>query len=165
MLGLEQYRQQCGLKQSLLHLVKLRLADQRLRLLSGYALEGPARHRRGRAAALFAGRMEGMPILLRARTRGIDMDRGRDSDYQWPRAPTGYIKQFVRTSAKRNCLTSPSRWSPSIRGIICRLPDAPHRKPIRRRKHTKHERLVDRGVIVTIPGRISPNSDTRHTGL
>jgi hypothetical protein len=41
-----------------------------------------------------------MPILLRARTRGIDMDRGRDSDYQWPRAPTGYIKQFVRFSEK-----------------------------------------------------------------
>jgi AhpD family alkylhydroperoxidase len=126
MLGLEQYLQQCGLEQSLLHLVKLRAsqingcafcldmhwkdlraigeAEQRL-----YSLDG----------------MEGMPILLRARTRALT----------WTEAvtlitnghvPDGVYEQSVRTSAKRNCLTSPSRWPPSIREIVCRLPDAPH---------------------------------------
>jgi AhpD family alkylhydroperoxidase len=126
MLGLEQYLQQCGLEQSLLHLVKLRAsqingcafcldmhwkdlraigeAEQRL-----YSLDG----------------MEGMPILLRARTRALT----------WTEAvtlitnghvPDGVYEQSVRTSAKRNCLTSPSRWPPSIREIVCPLPDAPH---------------------------------------
>jgi hypothetical protein len=38
----ELYLRQCGLEESLLHLIK-RLPNQRLRLLSGYALEGPAR--------------------------------------------------------------------------------------------------------------------------
>jgi AhpD family alkylhydroperoxidase len=126
MLGLEQYLQQCGLEQSLLHLVKLRAsqingcafcldmhwkdlraigeAEQRL-----YSLDG----------------MEGMPILLRARTRALT----------WTEAvtlitnghvPDGVYEHSVRTSAKRNCLTSPSRWPPSIREIVCPLPDAPH---------------------------------------
>ncbi|HTA86310.1 MAG TPA: hypothetical protein VK729_08550, partial [Silvibacterium sp.] len=40
--------------------------------------------------------------------------------------PDGVFEQSVRTSAKRNCLTSPSRWPPSIREIVCRLPDPPH---------------------------------------
>jgi len=102
-----------------------RLADQRPRLLSGYALEGPARHRRGRAAALFAGRLEGMPIYFERERAALT----------WTEAvtlitnghvPDGVYEQSVRTSAKRNCLTSPSRWPPSIREIVCRLPDAPH---------------------------------------
>src|SRR5436190_5488232 len=39
------------------------LADQRLRLLPGHALEGSRAPGRDAAAALFAGRLAGMPVL------------------------------------------------------------------------------------------------------
>jgi AhpD family alkylhydroperoxidase len=86
MLGLEQYLQQCGLEQSLLHLVKLRASQ-----INGCAFcldmhwkDLRAIETEQRLYSLDAWRE--CPLLLRARTRGLDMDRGRDSDYQWPRA-------------------------------------------------------------------------------
>jgi len=77
MIGVEQYLENCGLEESLLHLIRLRLTDQRLRLLSGYALEGSARNRRTGAAAVLVGRVARMPLLHRTRTRRSGLDGGR----------------------------------------------------------------------------------------
>jgi hypothetical protein len=78
MIGVEQYLENCGLEESLLHLIRLRaFPDQRLRLLSGYALERSARNRRTGAAAVLVGRLARMPLLYRTRTRRSGVDGGR----------------------------------------------------------------------------------------
>ena len=86
MLGLDQYLEDCGLEESLLHLIRLRLPDQRLRLLSRYALEGPARERGTGTAAVLVGRVARMPLLHRTRTRRSGVDGGRHADNERARA-------------------------------------------------------------------------------
>src|SRR2546422_1560204 len=56
------------------------LADQRLRLLPGHALEGSARDRGRGAATLLVGRLARKPVLQRSRARCPDMDGGRRSE-------------------------------------------------------------------------------------
>src|SRR4051812_23952297 len=53
-----------------------RLADQRLRLLSGYAQQGCARRRRNRAASIRAGCVARDSFLYRSRARGAGVDGG-----------------------------------------------------------------------------------------
>ena len=52
MLGLERYLHECGLEESLLHLIKLRASHQRMRLLSRHALERSQINRRAGPPAL-----------------------------------------------------------------------------------------------------------------
>src|SRR2546426_3242633 len=67
------------------------LADQRLRLLPGHALEGSARSRGRGAATLLVGRLARKPVLHRSRTGCPDMDGGRDPDHQRPRGTARVI--------------------------------------------------------------------------
>src|SRR5262249_4383108 len=53
-----------------------RLANQRMRILFGYALERLDCGRGESAKAVFAARVARMPILLGSRARGPGMDRG-----------------------------------------------------------------------------------------
>ena len=95
MLGLDQYLEDCGLEESLLHHQTARLPDQRLRLLSRYALEGPARERGTGTAAVLVGRVARMPLLHRTRTRRSGLDGVGHA-----RRQRACARQRVRTSAR-----------------------------------------------------------------
>src|SRR2546426_9128913 len=87
------------------------LADQRLRLLPGHALEGSARSRGRGAATLLVGRLARKPVLHRSRTGCPDMDGGRDPDHQRPR---GTARVIDRSEEHTSELQSPCN-------LVCRL--------------------------------------------
>jgi hypothetical protein len=69
MYQLEHYIHSSGLEESLVQLVKMRVADQWVCVLPRYAFERRPRARRDRAETLRARRVGGGAVLLRARTR------------------------------------------------------------------------------------------------
>src|SRR2546425_5732021 len=86
MQGLEQYLHECGIEESLIHLIKLRASQiNGCAYCQGHALEGPACDRRNRTAAILAGCMAGMFVLYGSRTRCSGLDGPRHPDYQWAR--------------------------------------------------------------------------------
>ena len=77
-IGVEQYLENCGLEESLLHLIRLRASQ-----INGcaYCLDMHWKdlraNRRTRAAAVLVGRLARMPLLHRTRTRRFGLDGGR----------------------------------------------------------------------------------------